>query len=161
MDRRCCRAVAVKAASVSRFNRSALSSGATTPVTEPLATNSGGRTAFPKSRRLAKRREFLRVYDTGQKVHSRYAVLFWARNDQPHSRLGITATKKIGKANVRNRVKRWTREIYRQQREPLGIDSRMVDVVVNLKNNAVQTTFEEFRRELTRALARVVTEAGR
>ncbi|HEX7155047.1 MAG TPA: ribonuclease P protein component [Thermoanaerobaculia bacterium] len=130
-------------------------------MTEPLATNAGGRAALPKERKLAKRREFLRVYDAGQKLFSRYAVLFYARNDLGHSRIGITATKKVGKANVRNRLKRWTREIYRTQRESLGIDSRTVDVVVNVKPNAALATFQEYSRELTRVLARVVTEAGR
>ena len=76
--------------------------------------------ALPKQKRLAKRREFVRVYETGQKLFSRYAVLFFAANDLSHSRIGITATKKLGKANVRNRLKRWTRETYRRNREPLA-----------------------------------------
>ena len=115
--------------------------------------------ALPKSRRLAKRREFVRVYDTGRKLFSRYTVLFFAPNALPHSRMGVTATKKAGKANVRNRLKRWTREVYRRQREPLGIDSRSLDIVVNVKPNAAETTFDEFSRDLTRALGRVVSEA--
>jgi ribonuclease P protein component len=94
--------------------------------------------ALPKEKRLAKRREFLRVYEAGRKLFSRYSVLFFAANGLPYSRVGITATKKSGKANVRNRLKRWTREIYRRQREPLGLDSRAIDVVVNIKPNAAQ-----------------------
>jgi ribonuclease P protein component len=115
---------------------------------------------LPKSRRLAKRAEFVRVYETGRKVFSRYAVLFFAANSFPHSRIGITATKKSGKANVRNRLKRWTREVYRRQREPLGIDARALDIVVNVKPNAAETTFEDYSRELGRALQRVVTESA-
>lgn len=117
--------------------------------------------ALPKERRLAKRREFVRVYDTGRKHFSRYSVLFFAPNGLSHSRIGITATKKTGKANVRNRLKRWTREIYRRQREPLGIDASGLDIVVNVKPNAVTTTFEDYHRDLTRALGRVVTESRR
>ena len=79
--------------------------------------------ALPKSRRLAKRPEFVKVYETGRKHFSRYAVLFFAGNDLPNSRIGITVTKKVGKANIRNRLKRWTREVYRRQREPLGLDA--------------------------------------
>ncbi|MDQ3281683.1 MAG: ribonuclease P protein component [Acidobacteriota bacterium] len=117
--------------------------------------------ALPKTRRLAKRREFVRVYETGQKQFSRYTVLFFIANGLPHSRIGITATKKLGKANVRNRLKRWTREIYRRQREPLGIDARSIDIVVNVKPNAAEATFADYSRELGRALARVVTESAR
>ncbi|HEV7429432.1 MAG TPA: ribonuclease P protein component [Thermoanaerobaculia bacterium] len=116
--------------------------------------------ALPKERRLAKRREFLRVYEAGRKLFSRYSVLFYAANDLPYSRIGITATKKSGKANVRNRLKRWTREVYRHQRGPLDIDSRSLDVVVNVKPNAVQASWGDFNLDLQRALKRVVTESS-
>jgi len=113
--------------------------------------------ALPKTKRLAKRREFLRVYETGHKQFSRYTVLFVAANGLAHSRLGITATKKLGKANVRNRLKRWTREIYRRNREPLGLDALALDIVVNVKPNAAQTSFQEFSRDLGRGLERMLT----
>jgi ribonuclease P protein component len=116
--------------------------------------------ALPKERRLAKRREFLRVYEAGRKLFSRYSVLFYAANDLPYSRIGITATKKSGKANVRNRLKRWTREVYRRQRGPLDIDSRSLDVVVNVKPNAVQASWGDYSLDLQRALKRVVTESS-
>lgn len=122
---------------------------------------SRGTQALPKAKRLAKRREFLRVYEAGRKLFSRYCVLFVAANGLGHSRIGITATKKLGKANVRNRFKRWTREIYRQQREPLGIDRRSIDLVVNVKPNASDATFREYRDDLQRALRRVADEGAR
>jgi ribonuclease P protein component len=116
--------------------------------------------ALPKPKRLAKRRDFLRVYETGRKLFSRYAVLFFATNDLSHSRLGVTATKKLGKAHVRNRLKRWTREVYRRRREPLGLDSRQLDIVVNVKPNASEVTFREFSEDLGRALQRVAESAA-
>ena len=116
--------------------------------------------ALPKEKRLAKRREFLRVYDAGRKLFSRYNVVFFAANGLPYSRIGITATKKSGKANVRNRLKRWTREVYRRQRGPPDIDSRSLDVVVNVKPNAVQATWGDYSLDLQRALKRVVTESS-
>lgn len=117
--------------------------------------------ALPKQYRLAKRREFVHVYETGRKQFSRYAVLFFVANGLPHSRIGITATKKSGKANVRNRLKRWTREVYRRQREPLDIDAQSLDIVINVKPNAADTSFQDYSRELTRALERVVSLARR
>lgn len=110
--------------------------------------------SLPKPARLAKRREFLRVYETGRKLFSRYCVLFFAANGLSHSRIGITATKKLGKANVRNRLKRWTREIYRHQREPLRLDERPLDFVVNLKASAADATFAQYSDDLTQVLTR-------
>jgi ribonuclease P protein component len=116
--------------------------------------------ALPRPKRLARRRDFLRVYETGRKLFSRYTVLFFASNDLSHSRLGVTATKKLGKANVRNRLKRWTREVYRRQRGPLALDERRLDIVVNVKPNAGEISFREFSEDLGRALQRVAGTAA-
>ncbi len=116
--------------------------------------------ALPKQKRLAKRSDFLRIYESGRKQSSRFAVLFFASNDLSHSRLGVTATKKLGKANVRNRLKRWTREVYRRRRAPLDLDAHHVDIVVNVKPNASQVTFREFSDDLGRALQRVAEIAA-
>jgi ribonuclease P protein component len=150
--RPCFRAAAARAVSASRSNRAA------TPVER--ATDAARRSeALPREKRLAKRREFLHVYETGRKLFSRYSVLFFADNGLPHSRIGITATKKIGKAIVRNRLKRWTREVYRHEREPLALDAKALDLVVNVKPNAADATFDDYRRDLGRALARIAEQS--
>jgi ribonuclease P protein component len=117
--------------------------------------------ALPKEKRLAKRREFLHVYETGRKLFSRYCVVFFAANDLPYSRVGITATKKLGKANVRNKLKRWTREIYRRQRQPLGLDQNALDLVINVKPNAAAADFRDYSVDLERALLKIAAEAVR
>lgn len=114
--------------------------------------------ALPREKRLAKRREFLRVYETGRKFFSRYCVVFFAGNELQNSRLGVTATKKLGKANVRNRLKRWTRETYRRQRGPLDLDRPSLDIVVNVKPNAAAAAFRDYSNDLERALRRLADE---
>lgn len=143
MGRQCSPAAAVRAASAP------LSKSGLAPIVQSRLE------ALPKEKRLAKRREFLRVYETGRKIFSRYCVVFFAANQLPHSRMGVTATKKVGKANVRNRLKRWTREIYRRQRESLAIDSKTVDVVINVKPAAVDAAFGDYRIDLERALRKI------
>lgn len=115
--------------------------------------------ALPKTRRLAKRREFVSVYEKGRKYFSRSLVVFVAPNDLPHSRIGITATRKLGKANIRNRFKRWTREVYRKRRVDLGLDARSVDVVVNVKPSAAEVSFADYRREFETLLQRISRDA--
>ncbi|HUP48349.1 MAG TPA: ribonuclease P protein component [Thermoanaerobaculia bacterium] len=116
--------------------------------------------ALPREKRLARRRQFLDIYESGRKVFSRYTVLFFAANDLPFSRIGITATKKVGKANVRNRLKRWTREVYRREREPLGLDGRSLDIVINVKPNAAEASFRDYSHDLGRVLRRVAAGSG-
>jgi ribonuclease P protein component len=117
--------------------------------------------ALPKEKRLAKRREFLRVYETGRKLFSRYCVVFFAANDRSFSRVGVTVTKKLGKANVRNRLKRWTREIYRRQRAPLELDRSALDLVINVKPNAAAAEFRDFSSDLERTLGKIAAGGAR
>ncbi len=46
-----------------------------------------------------------------------YLVLYARKNRTPGNRLGITVSKKLGKAHVRNHVRRRLREIYRLNEE--------------------------------------------
>ena len=113
-----------------------------------------GRRTLPKQTRLAKRADYLRTYESGRKYFSRFSVLFVADNQMTFSRLGITATKKAGKANVRNRLKRWTREIWRNHRDPLAVDLQHADFVVNLKPTAAQASFADFQADLVALIRR-------
>ena len=142
--RQCFRAVAARAVSASPSERRLA-----LPIVQSRPE------ALPKKKRLAKRREFLHVYESGSKLFSRYCVLFFAANDLSYSRVGVTATKKLGKANVRNRLKRWTREIYRRQRQPLGLDESALDLVINVKPNAAAADFRDFSSDLERALRKI------
>jgi ribonuclease P protein component len=114
--------------------------------------------ALPKAKRVAKRRDYLRTYETGRRIFSRYTTVFFAPNERGLSRVGVTATKKLGKANVRNRLKRWTREVYRRQRGPLGLDEKNLDIVVNVKPSAADATFVEYRADLEHAHGRVARD---
>lgn len=104
---------------------------------------------LPRAARIAKRREFLDVYERGEKFFGRYCVLFVVENASG-SRIGVTTTKKVGKANVRNRMKRWVREIFRNHRTSLP----PLDFVVNLKTGAPNATFQEFSADLEKLFRR-------
>jgi ribonuclease P protein component len=49
---------------------------------------------------------FLRAYKKGRYIHGGFVTLHFVRNDLDEVRLGITVSKKIGCAVVRNRCKR-------------------------------------------------------
>ena len=57
--------------------------------------------------------EFRRIYRKGRSVVSPYFVVYCLKNRAGASRLGVTVSKKLGHAVVRNRVRRRLREIYR------------------------------------------------
>ncbi|HEY5611270.1 MAG TPA: ribonuclease P protein component [Thermoanaerobaculia bacterium] len=109
---------------------------------------------LPREQRIAKRRDFVRAYEEGRKEISRYIVVFTLENGLGHPRIGVTATRKIGKAHERNRMKRWVREVYRRERSALGLNPLSVDFVVNVKTNAVDANFRDFAEDLKRVLRR-------
>ena len=85
----------------------------------------GSAQAFPKDRRVRKRREFLHIQENGSRVTLPSAiVLLAARSDDGPARLGITVTRKFGNAVARNRAKRLFRELFRRVSPllPNGVD---------------------------------------
>lgn len=70
---------------------------------------------------------FRRLYSKGKSAVSPYLAVYIRRNGQAGNRLGITVSTKVGKAVVRNKVRRRIREIYRLHEGELR---RGFDVVV-------------------------------
>lgn len=63
---------------------------------------------------LNKNYEFKRLYGRG-KSSVQPTLIMYALPGKSGSRLGITVSKKVGKAHIRNRAKRRLREIYRSE----------------------------------------------
>ena len=101
--------------------------------------------------RLQKRADYLSVQGDGSKTHGRH-ILGIARkrsDSQLAGRLGITVTKKVGNAVVRNRIKRMLREWMRLH----GWVPRGWDIVLVAKDSAArQLHADDFASDLTRIL---------
>lgn len=69
--------------------------------------------ALGKDARVRKRREFLHIQNAGRRVATRHFLVVYTRAGDAPPRLGITVTKKIGNAVVRNAIKRAVRETFR------------------------------------------------
>src|SRR5659263_223399 len=95
---------------------------------------------FPKNARLRKRAEFLQLASAKHKTAVRGFLLVWRENDLSVSRLGVTASKKIGCAVVRNRVKRNVREFFRRIR----LEMTAVDINVIARREAAKMTYPDF-----------------
>lgn len=101
--------------------------------------------------RLHKSAEFVRCYRRGEKRHGSLVALHVHANEAGEPRLGMTVSRKVGKAVVRQRIKRRLREIFR--RWPGRAELGAVDVVVHVKPPAARADFEALRREVERSLS--------
>lgn len=70
---------------------------------------------FPKHHRLLKRPEFLGLAKKNQKIQNRHFLVLYSPRDKDGSRLGVTVTKRVGNAVIRNRIKRYCREFFRHR----------------------------------------------
>ena len=95
---------------------------------------------------------FRRLYHTAGFADS-YLVLYARRNRLGQNRVGITVSKKLGHAVVRNRTRRRLREIYRlnEARFQPGWD-----IVVVARTRAVEAPFEK----LTASYLALAAKAG-
>ena len=89
-----------------------------------------------------------------------FVLLVRPRGDgDPAMRLGLTVSKKVGNAVVRNRMKRRFRELAREMLPEAGIAG--ADHVLIGRAGGIERRFRRARRELRRALAKVGTMIAR
>ncbi|WP_291322803.1 ribonuclease P protein component [Desulfonatronospira sp.] len=109
---------------------------------------------FHKHLRLVKRSWFKTCYTSGKRYHTRHFIIFVLPNGLDHWRLGITASRKIGPAVLRNRIKRLVRETFRlnQSQVPLNADYVVVtkkrDDLKQLNLDMVQEQILRFFRHI-------------
>lgn len=68
--------------------------------------------------RLKKKKQFAYIYKKGKRKSNKYLSLFVVESKFPCFKIGYSVSKKIGKANVRNKVKRRLKEIVRTSNFP-------------------------------------------
>lgn len=116
---------------------------------------------FQPADRLRRSVEFQRVIRRGRRAAGGAFVVICAprrERGEParQARLGITVSRKVGNAVVRNRVKRRIREWFRADRSALGAG---VDLVVIGRAAAAELPSGEFRGELARLSSTAVRGA--
>jgi len=116
------------------------------------------RETFSRDDRLRKRTEFEACYASGVRVSGRHLVLF-LRSDPaaPRPRIGISVSKKVGNAVVRNRVKRRLRDLFRRTRADFS--GQGVDIAVNARPSAADAPFEELARDYAATLQRALSRS--
>jgi|GEM_PF-336740 len=107
---------------------------------------------FSRDKRILKRRDFLRVQRFGVRAFGRFVVAVGQRDkDNSQGKIGITVPKKVGKAHVRNMIKRRIRHVMRTNQDLFF--ERILVIVVRESANAA--SFFDLEADLKEACARL------
>jgi ribonuclease P protein component len=104
---------------------------------------------LPRAARIRKRREFVKLQRISRRGAGMRFVVITAAETTGTSRIGITVSRRVGGAVVRNRVKRLVREFFRRYRHRI---MPAQDVLVIARQGAATATYAEVKRELAGAL---------
>ncbi len=95
---------------------------------------------------LNKNTWFKRLYYKGKKIQSPFFTLYYMKvNNQSINRLGFTVSTKLGKAVIRNRVRRHLYESFRKYEPELKVGYYMV---IAAKHSAVGADFQSICRSM-------------
>lgn len=105
---------------------------------------------LPKEHRLTDKRDFQRIFHHGQSFANRYLVMYYLKNRSNDTfRVGFSVSKKVGKAVVRNRVKRLLREAFRLEKDRI---EEPIDFVVIARPSAAELDFEKIQQNVQHLL---------
>lgn len=106
---------------------------------------------FTKEERLLRRADFLRLSAGAMKLHTSSFIILFSPSPEGRRRIGVTVSRKVGTAVVRNRIKRLVREFYRHHKALFP----PLDVNFIAKRGAEKLDYRLVCQELDRAVERL------
>ena len=99
--------------------------------------------------RLKKRKEFGFIYKNGKIIYSKNLNVIYVNTNRKVFRIGFSISKKVGKAVIRNRIKRRLSEIIRNN---LNLIKNEYNYVIIVKPGIDQLNFFQLKDELLNIL---------
>ena len=102
-----------------------------------------------KSFRVKKEKDFNAIFKEGESVANRRFVIYRLANSQEHFRVGLSVSKKLGNAVMRNQIKRRIRHILIDHRNEL-VDN--IDFIVIARKGVENLDYAELEKNLLHVL---------
>ncbi|MDQ0163727.1 ribonuclease P protein component [Bacillus alveayuensis] len=99
-----------------------------------------------KRNRIKKNEDFQKVFKNGKSMANRQFVIYILdRPEEKEFRLGLSVSKKVGKAVVRNKIKRLIRQVFLEEKENIA---KGKDYVIIARKPAADMNYHEVRKSL-------------
>jgi len=102
--------------------------------------------SFTKKERLLKKQDFIDAAKKGKKFYTKNFTIFIKPNKLGIRRLGLSVSRKVGRAVKRNRIKRLLREFFRLNKELFPPSS---DVSMSVRQGCSPEGYRDVAEELT------------
>lgn len=112
-----------------------------------------------KRQRVKKNEDFQKVFKKGKSFANRqFVVYFYQKEGQAEYRVGLSVSKKLGNAVVRNQIKRYIRQSIHELKDELQPN---MDYVIIARHPAATMNFHEVKQSLQHVLriAKVLKKA--
>ncbi|MGT2832199.1 ribonuclease P protein component [Streptococcus halotolerans] len=101
-----------------------------------------------KSYRVKSEKDFQAIFNKGKSCANRKFVIYRLEKQQPHYRLGLSVSKKLGNAVTRNLIKRRLRHIVME----LDSGLRHHDFVIIARKGVEELTYQDMKSNLVHVL---------
>lgn len=103
-----------------------------------------------KSYRLAKREDFNKVYRFGHSTANRQVVVYYKNQpNEVHFKLGISVSKKVGNAVVRNRMRRVIKEIIRHHASRIP---KHIHLIIIVRKPSIEMDYHSLEKSIIHIL---------
>lgn len=103
--------------------------------------------------RLKKNLHFKNVYKRGQSIADKYVVIYFVKNNLEETRVGFTASKKVGNSVKRNRARRLMKESFRNIYE--AYLKQGYDIVIIARVAIKDASYGDVEKSMKRAMKKV------
>jgi ribonuclease P protein component len=121
-----------------------------------MVSSAGKPNGFRKCEHLRRPAEFRRVYGRKRSASDGLLLIYGCENGLPYLRLGLSVSRKIGKATCRNRLRRLYREAFRLTRKdmPVGLD------LVLIPRSSDEPELDALKQSLPRLVRQLARKLG-